>query len=334
MKIIDPNNQVQKEALLNEYKGNLFEFLVGLTLSRAYHLESNFYENLNQEYKQRLVMYEEFIREHFYDLIKNLSELSEKTVYVLIDYLQYHQIQLKQVHIIGKNVATNDNELWGETDIVLALEKNNSPSNLKISLKLSKEASDTNSKSAGVRSFLEKYFSLFKESEIDQTEFNQQCDFLFQNFGAKLYELEGLTFKGRFDKEWEDHYPSLPGELKEEQQKNLFHYYSEQARLLHEILLKYSQQNKKQFLKCLYPLMGMADKDLIQVITFHKDHHYKETKIIENSEENLDFNINPYRESSHLIEIVFKKKILQLRIKPMNKFTTQSYKVNCSVKEI
>nr|MBP9682228.1 hypothetical protein [Bacteriovorax sp.] len=61
---IDYSNQIQKEAILNEFKGNLFEFLVAQGLARKSNIEDQFLLSLPTEFKSRLGTYEELIRLH------------------------------------------------------------------------------------------------------------------------------------------------------------------------------------------------------------------------------------------------------------------------------
>lgn len=332
MKIIDPNNQVQKEALLNEYKGNLFEYMVGSLISRDFRCEMAFFNALNKDLKERLSMYEEFVRLHYPELINQLLELSLKTKKELQHYFAAKKFKPVEVFLIGKSVATNDNELWAEADLVL---RDQSQHSMNLSLKLSKDHSFTNTKSAGIKSFLAKYFSFFDPMKVAQEEFNKKVDFNFFKMGEKLYSIEGLQFSGSFDREWSERFTELPGELEEVHRNVVFENYVNLAALLHHELKKYLNTNQEEFKKALFPLIGFGDINLIQVTVFHHEHQFHSIKILEGeifSQSNVE--LLPLKDNAHSVEIRFGNYQLQLRIKPMNKFTTASYKVNCSIKEM
>ncbi|MBY0415677.1 MAG: hypothetical protein K2Q18_16000, partial [Bdellovibrionales bacterium] len=189
MKKIDQNNQLQIESLLNECKGNLFEFLVAQTLSRRFKKEDAFLLSLPRDFKGRLQFYEETIRQFDSELLKNLPLLATS----VSENLEKHPIFKNKSHfsfmVIGKMVATNDNALWNETDIV-ALEELSDGTVKKhyISLKLTKDHSYTNTKSAGIKSFIEKYFStLGEKAKILQQRLNNEVDESFHMMGHKLY---------------------------------------------------------------------------------------------------------------------------------------------------
>ncbi len=331
MKLIDPNNQVQKEALLNEYKGNLFEYMVGSLISRDYRCEMAFFNALNKELKERLTMYEEFVRSHYPDLINKLMQLSLNTKNDLKVYLQKTDFYPVEVYLIGKAVATNDNNLWAEADLVL---RDSSKKSLNLSLKLSKGNSFTNTKSAGIKSFLAKYFSNFESSKSDQADFNRTVDFNFNKMGERLYSMEGLAFPGQFNTDWSSRFTELPGELEPIHRSVVFENYSQLAQSMHFYLSKYLLQNADEFKKAIYPLIGFGDMNLIQVTVFHNDHEFHSIKILEGKIFNqAKVELLPLKENAHSVEIIFGNYQLQLRIKPMNKFTTASYKVNCSIKE-
>lgn len=330
MKKIDSSNHLQNEALLNEYKGNIFEFLVANQLSRLLNKESNFLFNLNHEFKVRLSMYEEFLRLNYPEILMKLFEMAKKTAEEIFNLPDIQLIKDKlEIHLIGKSVATNDNSLWGETDLVLLGPKEN----LKLSLKLSKDHSYTNTKSAGIKSFVSKYFSSFENAEKLQLELNHEVDFQFQKMGQALYQQEGLVFHGQFDQEWRNSYTELPGELNSEHRAVVFANYSAINFKLYQIIKGFYAIDKTKFLECLFPLMGLSQQDIIQVTTYHRDHILDEVKIFSwDNKQTINLILADYKENSHSFDVLINQIILQIRIKPMNKFTTASYKVNCSIK--
>jgi len=67
----------QKEALINEFKGNLFEYLVGHSLACLAQVESRFIQSFGGELRSRLSEYESWLRVHDQELIYALPSLRE-----------------------------------------------------------------------------------------------------------------------------------------------------------------------------------------------------------------------------------------------------------------
>jgi hypothetical protein len=339
MKVIDSGNQLQNEALLNEYKGNLFEYLVGLFLSKKFKLESQYLFSINADFKLRLSMYEEYIRINIPEILENLIELASKTSNEIYSKVFKDCYIACEVHLIGKMTTQDEGDLWSEADLAVVVEQLNGietdpQKNIKISLKLSKYKSFTNTKSAGVKSFFEKYFKSYAVSKDIQNKFNKEIDFQFNKMGMSLYQNEDLYWEGAFDHQWNDHYPTLPGELEKKHSEIVFFNYSELTKFLYQSLVQLYKNDEYTFFNCLGPLMGFSNNDIIQVTTFHKDHKYESISIKTFfAFNNIKISIKPFNIGNHFVEILIDNILLQIRIKPMNKFTTPSYKVNCSIKE-
>lgn len=336
---VDYSNQVQKEAILNEFKGNLFEFLVAQGLARKSNAEDQFLLSLPLDFKARLSTYEELIRTHEARLLTRLPKLSELTVQKIWDELQKHNYHFSSWNVIGKMVGTNDNDLWNETDIVGTYQNNEGDNrHISLSLKLSKEHSYVNTKSAGVKSFLTKYFTGFTETvTLMQKELNDEVDESFLRMGHKLYSMIDCEWRGQFDSQWIEHYPELPGELSLEM-KNVVH------ENYHRVIVKLAAQlerlkimNPEKFFDSLYALCGFGHAEIIQVNCFHHDYELTEVSI-KNSNDlfsklNRKCSLRPLKPMANSLDIVMGKITLQIRVKPMNKFTTAAYKINCSIKE-
>jgi len=346
MKNIDYSNQIKTEALLNEYKGNLFEFLVAQNLAVKSSIEVDFLINLPTDYKERLLIYEDFIRSHDPKLLIDLPQLARSTADQIWRYLEKSQIQFTQWSVIGKIIATNDNELWNETDIVGSfLNEYGEIKNKTFSLKLTKDHSYTNTKSAGVKSFLIKYFQAFSLKHgalltTMQSELNQEVDDSFSRMGLKLYGIIDANFSGRFDSQWSNHFSELPGELPEELKIVVHENYNRIALKLLMFLNELKNIDSQMFFQSLYALCGFGHRDIVQVNCFHQD--YKLKKVILKNHDDLftvdgksvisNFKILPLKDLSSSIEILWGEIALQIRVKPMNKFTTAAYKINCSIK--
>jgi len=339
MKNIDYSNQMQKEAILNECKGNLFEFLVTQGLAIRSSLEGPFLLNLPLEFKTKLSSYEELIRTREPKLLVKLPILATATVQHIWDNLELSKLQFAQWNVIGKMVATNDNEFWNETDIVGTYHDQAGESKkIALSLKLSKDHSYTNTKSAGVKSFIAKYFESFGSSLVNQMqqELNAEVDESFLMMGHRLYRMVDLEFNGAFNSAWSDRYSELPGELSPEMRQVVHENYHRVALKLSSLLEKLKMADKKLFFESLYALCGFGHTEIIQVNCFHKDYELKDITIKSFNDffkkSNNECTLCPLKDLASSVDVIFGDVVLQLRVKPMNKFTTAAYKINCSIK--
>lgn len=334
---IDYSNQIQKEAVLNEFKGNLFEFLVAQGLARKSLLEDQFLLDLPYEFKAKLGSYEEMIRTHEPRLLVKLPTLASETVQKVWEEFENNFI-FSQWNVIGKMVAVNDNDLWNETDIVGTYKTpEGKQGKLALSLKLTKDHSFVNTKSAGVKSFLAKYFSAFGSlSSKLQNELNLEVDESFQRMGHKLYSLTDNDWKGSFNSDWTNHYTELPGELNEEMRAIVHENYYRVALKLSSALEELKTKDSVLFFDSLYALCGFGHADIVQVNCFHQDYELKNISIKRFRDLFLfgekKCAVLPLKEMASSVEIQIGKVNLQVRVKPMNKFTTAAYKINCSIK--
>ncbi len=332
------HNSIQKEALVNEIKGNLFEYLVAHNCAKRLNVENTFLEHFSGDMKNMLMMYEKWLRSNDRELIGKLQNLALKTSVELSSHLQSILVsgeEIKTIVVIGKITGAHHNDIFKEADILISTTSREIP----ISLKLSKKNAFVNTKSAGAKSFLAKYFDVFEEAQIFQSTYNDIIDKLFFELGEKLYERRGLDFHGRFDSTWDG--PDLPGELDELDRHDLYYMYQELSRNLYQTLLQFNELSTDLFSKALLPLIGQGSDNLIQVTCFHQEKTIKGVKdkyeyssvLIKDfvtSDKVVEF--LPFKDSTSSFDIRLNEDILQIRIKPMNKFTTASYKVNCSVR--
>ncbi|MGZ3787224.1 MAG: hypothetical protein ACXVLQ_01805 [Bacteriovorax sp.] len=338
MKKVDYSNQIQKEAILNEFKGNLFEFLVAQGLACRSMIEDQFLLSLPIEFKLKLASYEEAIRTHEPRLLSKLPVLAGLTVKKIWDEINLSQCEFTHWNVIGKMVATNDNDVWNETDIVGTYKTNEGENKkLALSLKLSKDHSYTNTKSAGVKSFLTKYFSLFGQDALElQKELNAEVDESFLMMGYRLYSMADLEFSGSFNSKWSERYSELPGELSGEMSCIVHENYHRVALKLSSILERLKKRDPQMFFDSLYALCGFGHAEIIQVNCFHQDYDLKEINIKKFDELFLtakkECTLQPIKNLASSVDIVLGKMTLQVRVKPMNKFTTAAYKINCSIK--
>lgn len=343
MKNIDYSNQMQKEAILNECKGNLFEFLVTQGLAARSLLESEFLLSLPADFKSRLADYEQLVRTHEPKLLTKLPVLATSTVDAIWEKLQLDHSSFSQWNVIGKMVATNDTELWNETDIVGTYTQNDGlTKKLALSLKLTKDHSYTNTKSAGVKSFLSKYFQGYDHKLLAdmQRELNHEVDESFLMMGHRLYQMADMEFKGSFNSKWSDTWTELPGELPAEMREVVHENYHRVALKLSHLIEKLKKENPILFFESLYALCGYGNAGIIQVNCVHQDYDLREITI--KSFEDFFSNANafaskecilmPLKHLASSLEVHVGSHLLQIRVKPMNKFTTAAYKINCSIK--
>lgn len=326
---------IQKEALINEYKGNLFEFLVAQNLAQGFALESSFLKALPTSFQERLAFYQDYLLQNDRELFKRLPLLAKNVSEAIRARLVG---QWSEVLLVGKLAGVHEREEWGEADIIL---KGDSGTK-KISLKLCKDNAYVNTKSAGVKSFIEKYFFRFADATKWQKELNEKVEKDFYKMAHALYEKAGLQFTGHFDESWtEAGLSELPGQLELEYSEIVLQYYAELASFLKDVLIQFQKADPVNFALSLYPVVGIAEEDILQVICFHgmKDHEKYQMKEIslmeitdiENELKALQFRIDDKEKSS--FEIALSKVILQIRCKPMNKFTVPGLKINCSIKK-
>lgn len=309
------SNHLRKDALLNEYKGALFEYLVSLKIARHFGFEGSYLKQFSDNDFITLSQQESYIRAYKEDLLSQLNSYSEDTSRAIIKSIA---CEIKSLKVIGK-VASAEKHNYSETDLMV---EDNQGNFYQYSLKLSKLNSYVNTKSAGVKSFFEKYFN---SSEI-QKEFNSYFDFEFEIFAREIQELYGVDYDLKFSNWIEQGHPQLPGEV--EQGKDLLlDFYGRINNFLFEKTKELYTQDEKLFLKNLAPLYGFSSLEVIQVICFHdNDNSSVKLKGIQN------INDVKFVKNKSNFELKTNLFSLQIRLKPMNTFTNKSYKINCSVK--
>ncbi len=332
IKIPEKNNQDSTGALVNEEKGNLFEFLVAQILSRISGVEDKFFHDLNPDLKNNMAGYEESLRKSHPELISLLAKMANQTSTAIDNFLKNNNILINNIFLVGKIAANFEKEEWHEADLIIQTNLNTL---IPISLKLSKDNSFMNTKSAGAKSFIEKYFLSFDESEHLQLELNKEIDQAHMQMAHRLYQLASLEFTGKFDQVWSEKWSELPGELPDEYRKIVFINYARVAELIHKQLITLLKLDRDKFTSSLPPLCGMGDNQIIQVSCFHQQHIFKSVEI----KEYINFfypqvkvKILPLKDNVSSFDILIGDTILQIRVKPMNKFTTPSYKINCSIR--
>ncbi len=324
----------QSEALINELKGNLFEFLVGLEMARMGKCRDQFFREFGGSYKEQLNRYETWLRKNQPHLTSQLPHLAKECALKLSQYIG---TKIDRVVVLGKLAGASHNSTFKEGDVILLSGDQLIP----VSLKLCKQGAFVNTKSAGIFSFLTKYFSSFygEVTEILQARLNQRVYSSFHQMGGELYDLAELDFHGRFDSQWINAgHSELPGQLPKEYQAVVLRHYQ---RVIKELYRAFTIFLEKPSLlqQALAPIIGFGEKDLIQLTCFHQgtdNYRLEDVELLKGGDmeeifQSLDIGTPPHDMAS--FEIRLHQRILQIRVKPMNKFTVTGLKVNCSVKK-
>jgi cellobiose-specific phosphotransferase system component IIB len=322
----------QKEALINEYKGYLFEYLTGEELSSNYAIDQMFYKNIPQDLRKTLSQYEAWLRVNDIECLESLPMLAEN---VSKKVQEIFKDKMTDIFLVGKTAAKLS--VQNESDLVLVGEQKK----YYLSLKLCKYNSFVNTKSGGVSSFINKYLHEFQNAIFMQDQFNELIKSSFSQMGQEMHELAGLEWRGRFDEQWGAvGLPDLPGQLDEKYSVILSRHYHRMCTFLYDVFSTYLEQDFAKFQTCVLRLMGMSTSEIIQVICFHekdKHSHYQLKKINISTFREVQkcvskIELMPLKSQISSFNLLLNEKILQIRVKPMNKFTVSAYKLNCAIK--
>ena len=323
-----------EQALLNEYKGNIFEYLVGNELAKSCDIEEDFVLGITDEFRTMFAIQERFIRSRFNHLLVDLPVLAKATSELIRQRLGDRAI--KSIKLVGKsNNLYTDGDSLTSADLIL-----HGDEDIPLSLKLSKDHAFVNTRSGGIKSFFNKYFD-FSEGKYFQQILNSELDKYFEEAMIELHERNGLEYTGSFDHWIETGKPELPGQLEDQERQILFKLYNQMAIIIQDCLLKMQNENPEEFAKSIHKLIGLSNSDLMQVICFYKNKN--EGYELDNlyCEYSRGTSLNPKSiivqkeiAKTSSFEILMPHKILQIRVKPMNKFTAKAFKINCSVKYV
>jgi hypothetical protein len=322
-------DQTKKEALFNEVKGSLFEYLVAREIAVSNKEELRFQESLDKNYLTVLSQQDRMIRQFYPEMLPFLAGLSKITAQTLMDFLKEVPTAPR---VVGKfSNSSLSGELF-EADLVLSLKTRTLP----VSLKLNKKNAFVNTKSGGIKSFFSLYFPFIPSSV--QEAFNKFVDLEFNRMAYELHALHDMEFAGDFN-QWVKHGLSeLPGELDPDSRAILKAYYARIAQEMHHILTTAYASDRDLFHSALPALMGFGKENILQVICFHEFPKVENPLIEVHSFEDVRRElaatvIRPFTQISS-VEFSIGSWLLQVRVKPMNKFTTTAIKMNCSVKKI
>ncbi len=300
----------KKEAYLNAYKGSLLEYLVALEFAKKFDLFKEFIGNLNHEYKLQLQSYELAIRNSDRNLLNQLGLIARRLSTSYFDFIKPEKIT---------EIMLTSQTHESEADLILVGERD-----YKVSIKLCKVKSYINTKSAGAKSFFEKYFN----DEKTQKSFNKDLDLCFDHFSRQMFEFHDLDYESGFVN-WPSGFTELPGELKG-QEKNIYQEYMKKVSSVFYDYFKLSLDKPEK----LSSLLGFSSKDIDHLICFHSgtDEYQVSEVLVDSFSVVDDFKLLERPVDKFSFELSLDNKLLQIRCKPMNKFSAPSLKINCSVK--
>ncbi len=321
--------ETEKEALINELKGNLLEYLLALSLAKIHKIEANFYGSFQGEIKRRLTSYEGILLKNDPYLFRKLPILAQEMA------KEINQVLPKKVDnilVVGKGAFRFK---LAEADLIVKSGEDLIP----LSIKLCKANSFVNTKSAGVKSFIKTYFNRFSKHELWQRELNVLVDLSFEKMARGLYEMARLPYVCGFSKNWyESGNSDLPGKLPLEMKKIVKNFYFEINSKIHDIFIQMEKESPADLRGCLPPLLGFGDKTIIQATCYHQEvsgEKYIPVKItVNHSDPPKECYVGDLKNGLSSFELKFPGRILQIRVKPMNVFTTPAVKINCSTKDL
>jgi hypothetical protein len=314
----------KKEALFNEVKGSLFEYLVGKEIAVRAGDELSFQKSLDPNYLTVLAQQDRMVRQFYPEMGGFLAQVSKLATNGLEEHLGKN---LSRPRLLGKFINSSLGSVIREADLAVETKGKDRY----ISLKLNKKNAYVNTKSGGIKSFFTQYFP-FVDPKV-QEEFNVLVEMEFETMARELHEFHDLVWPGNFSTWVKKGFSELPGELTEDERAILKRYYARIAREMHRILSALEESHPLEFRSNLAPLMGFS-QDVVQLICFHdmKSDGEPYLHIHELASHALgSARLLPFENVSS-VELDIEGDLLQIRVKPMNKFTTTAIKINCSVK--
>lgn len=336
---MDKFNSKISQAFINEFKGNLFEFLCAQNLSQKFGVENSFLNSLSPVFLNNLSAYEKQIRNMEPELIEKLRKAAKYFGESAFGFIEAKELgELQKIEVLGKinkSLQQDRGNQNHEGDILLDF----GDQQKFISLKLCKQNSFVNTKSAGAYSIFKTYFPQATNLIILQNHFSETIQSEFTSLIKDLYDIKGLRFTGDFDNQWvESGYSELPGDQERDVRERIHQYYYRCLQdLFSSIVNLYKNQDENVFRNGLLGLCGFSNQNLIQVKCFHVLHDVVEVDFLDynSMKENLEeIEILTSESKKSSLEISCKDLLVQLRIKPMNKFTVPGLKVNCSMRKL
>lgn len=318
-----------REALFNEIKGSLFEYLVARGLASRYGVEGAFMRGLPSLYQTLLEQQDRMTREVYPELVPFLPAWAEAAAEVW--YRAHPELKVQGLTLLGQYGPKQGP--WSEADMLLHTDKGDRP----LSLKLNKRMGFVNTKSGGARSFLSEYFP-HPGAALQQERLNARVDEGFVALKEDLYALMGVPSEEGWSQWVKRGLSELPGELPPEARPKLLAYYAALAAHLGETMREIAQDNREVFRAGLRRLLGFGLPDMGQMICLHDwgGERPERASVLLHEAQDVEERLNhwewlPARDVSYQALSVGDWE-LQIRVKPMNRFTVPAVKINCSVR--
>ncbi|MDH5580666.1 MAG: hypothetical protein OEY33_02055 [Bdellovibrionales bacterium] len=319
------NYNANSHSYVNEYKGNLLEFMFARTLAQNYGLEVDFLKRIDPYLLKTLTKYEKELRTKSPELLRKLPLISEQ----IFNKIRKEVPEgINMIEVVGKKAQYSK---YNEADVILKGPETLTP----ISLKLCKDNSYVNTKSGGVKSFFTKYFSKFNAIAKHQKDLNLQISLAFEKMAFELHDYYDLPYSGGFSKEFLQKSGSeLPGQINHDLKKIVHKYYHQCIEQFYHLFVILSEQNDSLFSNSLYPLLGLGNVEIWQVaVLYKKDYLISNIHLRKHrADVSVPIKIGPLKPEKSYFSLQIGPDILQIRMKPMNKYTVEGLKVNCSVK--
>jgi hypothetical protein len=329
----------QIQALTNEYKGHVFEYLVAQLLAQRCGVEKDFLDHFGGQIKQRLIHYESWLRQVQPDLVAKLNQNAIDVVHSAPMKELIETRKIKRVVSMGKTAQSGQFKAFEEADILLI---DQSDQLLPISLKLTTQGSALHTKSAGMKSFFTQYFAEFSQALAIQDQFNKACHQAYTSLCFDLLSIAGLEDcqgSDQFSKVWKDSgYSDLPGGLDGEMRQRLHQCYFEMSHALRLGLDQFIQEDSSLFQQALLPLFGLGLDGMVQLTCLESPKGESLVTLLTREDcqraMERELYIEAATQSQSSIYLRLDGLRLGLRIKPMNRFTQPGFKVNCSYSKI
>lgn len=313
---------LQNENLINEFKGNLFEFQVAQIIAREHRLEQDFVDGLAPSFLSQLKSYQTYLLKQRPLLLRQL----ERNSYLVLEELKKNQLpkEIEQVQLVGKLLSSKQTE----ADIIIQ----SLSGQVNLSLKYTKKNAWLNTKSGGIKSF----YKYLKSSSLKekQSRLSQITEIEFEKFIRKLHENHEINYSGDLSQWRELGLTELPGRLTGIDREDLFHYYSANCDQIYADFKELFESDSNAFRDSLWALLGFQDSRVVQVICF-TDCDEASIKVFNKSDlDGNDLICLKRTDSSSSFEVISKSFRLQIRVKPMNRFTVAGLKINCSARHL
>jgi hypothetical protein len=305
-----------KVALINEYKGNVFEYLVAQEIKK--NIENT--EIIWPKGMHEMVMIQErYIRKYDPVLWSNLPKMA--TAYAN-DFLQSLAKEVVLLKIIGTGKLNNQIQDLNGSDLIF--ETKGAP--IGLSIKMAKSSSWVNTKSSGLQSF-SKYF---EKNDLFQVDFNSWLNEKYKDFSYELHEVYGLDPSSNFNDWKKKNLPLLPGDLSSKGKFVLYNFYQSIILKLVDYFEDLILKNEKKFIQGIKNILSWDSTEKHIGICFYKEIDMSFKNVVFRPS-HFDFkNYGPLITNKSNFEIHFPRFNVQFRVKPMNTFTQPGFKLNIS----